>query len=146
MPIPSSRPEAGRLQDPTLANGRLPVSPSTARRLRALGKGGGRPSTFTWEWAERFLAIVRAGNFRSTAARRTGKSPRLARHWLAMGRLSGQEPYATFVTRVELAEAEFEALAVRVVTQAARLDARIALRYLALRHPSRYAERTHASA
>jgi len=63
-----------------------------------------------------------------------------------MGRLSGQEPYATFVTRVELAEAEFEALAVRVVTQAARLDARIALRYLALRHPSRYAERTHASA
>jgi hypothetical protein len=55
-----------------------------------------------------------------------------------MGRRSVTEPFSTFSTQVEQAEAEFEVSAVRIITAAAVLTPALALRYLRVRHPERF--------
>jgi hypothetical protein len=101
----------------------------------------GRPSDFNWNWAGKFLDAVRAGIFLATAARLTGKKPDTVTHWLYIGRKSERGVLAEFARRVAQAEAEFEAQATQYVTQAARINPDLALKYLRIRHPERYAER-----
>jgi hypothetical protein len=56
-----------------------------------------------------------------------------------MGRLSDKEPFSTFAARVAQAEAAFEAEAVHSITRQMSMDATMALKYLRIRHPARYA-------
>jgi len=62
------------------------------------------------------------------------------RFWLDMGRLSGKEPYATFAAQVAQAEAAFEVEAVQAITRQMPIDPNIAMKYLRIRHPVRYAD------
>ena len=139
-PKPPDPPTPQRVQSPD--GSPRSVSPWSARRLAALGRrgpgGSGRRPTFTPEWATAFLTAIRAGNFRTTAARLTGKSPYTVRYWLDVGRRSAIEPFATFSAQVEQAQAEFEARAVSLITAASVLTPALALRYLGIRHRERF--------
>jgi len=94
-------------------------------------------------WASRFLTLLRAGHFRSTAARATGRSPRVVGWWIRAGKLGASRDLAAFVQQVELAEAAFEVQAVQIVTRATALNPGLALQFLRLRYPERFTLRSH---
>lgn len=106
---------------------------STVRRRVGLG----RPSKLTPEVEERFLASIRAGNHRETAAKFAGISPATMYRWLSDDR--GR--YRTFFEEVERAEAEVEQSAVSSVMSHIPDDPKLALSYLAKRFPRRWASR-----
>lgn len=68
----------------------------------------GRPTLCTPERTESILALIREGNTRRCAAECNGIAYDTLRQWLRLGK-AGQEPYATFATGVQKAEAEAEA-------------------------------------
>lgn len=78
---PASRPKSTTLCRRTTIPGSAAsqISPSRAHRIERRGRrgpgGSGRPSKLTEQWAERYIVAIRAGNFRTTAARLTGQRP-----------------------------------------------------------------------
>jgi len=60
------------------------------------------------------------------------------RFWLAIGKLSGKEPYVTFAAQIAQAEAAFEVEALQTIMRASVLTPALALRYLRVRHPERF--------
>jgi hypothetical protein len=95
---------------------------------------GGRPTKLTPALQDRFVAAIKAGNFRETAARLAGISVATMYRWLA----ADSEPFLTFQVAVVQAEAELEAKALKVVTDRIPEDARLALAFLAKRFPERW--------
>jgi hypothetical protein len=93
--------------------------------------GIGRPSKLIPEVRDKFLASIRAGNFRETAAKIAGISPATLYRWLGDDR----EPFRTFLEDVERAEAEFEQSVVASVTSHIPDDPKLALALLAKRFP-----------
>lgn len=67
----------------------------------------GRPTSFTKEAANAIIASVGAGNYRETAAAAAGIHRTTLRNWEARGE-TGEEPYASFMTSLQAAEAESE--------------------------------------
>lgn len=68
----------------------------------------GRPSTLTPERMEKIFALIREGNTRRCAAECNGVAYNTLRQWVRLGR-AGQEPYASFATGLQEAEAAAEA-------------------------------------
>jgi hypothetical protein len=111
-------------------------------RLARVGCGPrGRPSTFEWTWAARFLEALRTGIFRATAARLTHRSPDTVAWWIRAGSLSADPDLQEFVRRVHLTEAAFEVECVQAVTRQMPTDPTLTLRFLRLRHPARFRPR-----
>lgn len=77
----------------------------------------GRPTALTAEVAAEILRIVRAGNFRATAMRACGLSKNVIRNWEKRGE-EGEEPYASFVEELQIAEANSEVDLVALVRSA----------------------------
>src|SRR5579884_1213750 len=68
----------------------------------------GRDSKYSAARHKRIVESVRAGNYRSTAAKLAGISSSALSHWLDKG-AAGEEPYAALFDDIETAEAEWEA-------------------------------------
>lgn len=96
-----------------------------------------RESKLTEETTERLVRLVRAGNYRETAAAACGIAPRTLRKWLQWG-AEGKEPYATFSETVDRAEAESEARDVAFIGTAGQSDWRAAAHRLERKHPKRW--------
>lgn len=84
------------------------------------------------------LNLVGAGNTLSHAAKASGVSAEAAREWVSLGK-DGKEPYASFVRRLEVAEAKAITGAVDAVREAAKTEWRAAkfhLEYMEKRRAS----------
>lgn len=78
----------------------------------------GRPALFDDLRAKRAVDAVRAGLSRTAVAAKAGVSRATLLDWLARGR-DGEAPYANFLDRVRVAEAEAEQLMVECIRTAA---------------------------
>lgn len=114
---------AARWQDTALAAIVLPV--------------GRPPIELTDKRERRILDATRKGLSRSKAARSAGISPALLYEWLARGR-AGEAPFAEFVERVKLAEAEGEEVLLDLVQMHAATTWQAAKWLLEIRNPKRY--------
>lgn len=104
------------------------------RQSTNLGRGG-RETKLTPQLALRILNTIREGSYRDVAAQAAGVRPETLSRWLHRE----GEPYKTFSREVECAEADAERLMVRVVTKAAKKDARYAVAFLERKFPERWA-------
>ena len=85
----------------------------------ANGKAGpGRPLTLTPETADKIVAALKMGNYRSAAAKYSGVEPRTLRLWVNRAN-KGEEPFLSFVARMKSAEGESEASLVATIRRAA---------------------------
>jgi hypothetical protein len=117
----------------------VPTSPTFSSRLPR------RPNELPTEVLVRFLAALRAGNFRGPAAQLAGLSPGTVEQWLKRGRgqlvRQGREPtvpYVRFARLVAEAEAAAEAMVTSNLVQLSRTNARAAEVWLRTRHPERW--------
>jgi hypothetical protein len=94
----------------------------------------GRPTKLTKAVRAKFLESIHAGNHRQTAAAYAGIGVSTMYRWMA----DEHEPYRTFRNEVELAEAEFEQATVAIITSHFQTDAKLAMRFLEKRFPSRW--------
>ncbi len=102
----------------------------------------GRPPKFDDIRAKRAIDAVRQGLSRTAVAAKAGVSRTLLLDWLARGR-DGEEPFADFLTRFKLAEAEAESEMVACV-RTAGLDPKhwqAAAWWLERTRPADYAKR-----
>lgn len=76
---------------------------------------------FSADRVERLVGLLRAGNTRKAAARAAGLSRTTIDAWMRLG-AQGEEPYASFRSRVEAARAEGEARQVTQIATAAAED------------------------
>jgi hypothetical protein len=79
------------------------------------------PHKLTIEAHERIVSLLRAGNFRETAAAAAGIDARTLRNWLKRG-ADGEEPFAAFAADLDAAEAQAEARDVATIAKAASDD------------------------
>ena len=89
----------------------------------------------------RLIEAVREGNYRETAARLAGIGRSTFYRWLDKARESPEGPYGDFAARLDAAEAEAEADAVRDIREAGRTTWQARAWYLERRHPSRWGRR-----
>jgi hypothetical protein len=73
---------------------------------------GGRPTKFTSERCDKIIELIRAGNFKTTAARRAGVHPDTLNEWIRRGKAATKGKYFEFSAALEAAEAEAEIKAV----------------------------------
>lgn len=92
---------------------------------------------FTQALSDKFVEIVRRGNFRETACAQVGVDPSTMRKWLRMA-AAGDKRFARFVKALDAAEAEAEDVMVAAIRLAAREDWRAAAWYLERRGPKRW--------
>ena len=89
-----------------------------------------RPTKLTPEVEALILKALKAGNFRSTAARLAGVRPATLHRWLERGDPAGtrkaDRPYRDFAEKVDQAMAEAEARDVTLISKAANEDWRAA--------------------
>lgn len=87
---------------------------------KANGKAGqrGRPLTLTQEKADKIVAALKMGNYRSAAAKYAGVEPRTIREWITLAN-KGHQPYLDFLDRIKVAEGEAEASLVATIRRAA---------------------------
>lgn len=78
----------------------------------------GRPTVLDDLVAQRICAAIAEGNTRRCAAQAAGVSVSALKEWMQRGR-AGREPYTSFLAKLEKADAEAEAKAVKVITDAA---------------------------
>lgn len=93
----------------------------------------------TPERAERLLALVKAGQYRSTACAAVGISDRTLRTWLEKGD-SGDERWAEFTRKFREAEAETESRAVVQIQIHGKKDWRALAWWLERRFPQRWGD------
>lgn len=92
---------------------------------------------FTQALADKFVEIVRRGNFRETACAQVGVDPSTMRKWLRAA-ANGDRRFTKFVRALDEAEAEAEDVMVAAVRVAAKNDWRAAAWYLERRGPKRW--------
>lgn len=102
----------------------------------------GRPSDLTPETSARILALLRAGNYRETAARGAGVHPTTLTRWLRRGRDESEGLYRDFRLAALEAEQHGEIAMLEVVVAAARTDAANARWYLERKHSCRWGKDT----
>lgn len=107
------------------------------------GRKPGRPSLLTPENEQRFLLLLRAGNYRYVAAEIAGLSPHTVDKWIQRG--LGRDPrrpprpeYVRFARLVREAEAFAEALVTNNLVELTRTNYSAALAWLRTRHPERW--------
>lgn len=102
--------------------------------------GNVEPSKLTVELADQLVALLRAGNYVTTAARAVGISRKLFYDWMDRGEsaLPVDEPYRDLRERVELARAEGEARNVAAIAAAARENWQAAAWLLERQYPERW--------
>lgn len=125
--------------------GKLTQGGPAPRRRRGLEKG--RTTTLTPELSKRICDAVRAGNYVSVAARYCGVSEKTLFDWLQRGR--GEHPtrsasriFVDFVRDLDAAEAGGEVAAVLHWRAAMPKDWHSAEKWLKVRQPERWAEKT----
>lgn len=99
-----------------------------------------RPTKLTREIHEKIVTLVRAGNYRETAAAATGISPVTLREWLRRGARGGGGIYRAFAEDVDRAEAESEARDILEITKAGKKDWKALAWRLERRFPKRWGE------
>ena len=67
-----------------------------------------RPTKFNQERARTILELVRKGNFKTTAARRSGIHPDTLNEWIKRGNVEGKGRFHEFTVALEAADAEAE--------------------------------------
>lgn len=92
---------------------------------------------FTPEIGDKFVEIVRRGNFRESACAQVGITPPTMRRWLRMAS-EGHEQLREWVRKLDQAEAEAEDVMVVAIRRAAIKDWRAAAWYLERRGPQRW--------
>jgi hypothetical protein len=80
--------------------------------------GRGRPLTLTPETADKIVAALKMGNYRSAAAKYAGIEPATMRLWGSRAN-RGEQPFVDFIARVKAAEGEAEASLVATIRRAA---------------------------
>ena len=80
---------------------------------------GGRPSAFTEERKEKILQALRAGNYRTAAAKWAGIEPGTLKAWVNRGN-HGEPGYAEFVAAIKEAEGQAEASLVATIKKASQ--------------------------
>lgn len=98
-----------------------------------------RETSLTPEVQERYLAAIRKGNYRATAAKAANVSRSTVDKWMRLGR-DGVEPYADFFRAVLEAEAQVEVEAVEKVLSAGEMDAKHFQWWLSRKFPERWAD------
>lgn len=111
-----------------------PVTSSQHRAPRRGKHAGGRPSKVTPAVQEKLLGLLRAGNFRSTAARAAGISPGTFDRAMADKR----PRFRKFREAVERVEAQAETEIIGNIVAASREHPDVALRFAAIRWPERW--------
>jgi hypothetical protein len=102
--------------------------------------GRTRSTALTIDRHARFVALLRASNAFETCARAVGVQPSTAKRWYSQGAQSGAvEPFASFRTDCDRAEAEAEARAVALIASAAKDSWQAAAWLLERQHPERWA-------
>ncbi len=101
----------------------------------------GRPTKFTPEAAARVLQALKAGNFRSVAARWAGVSERSLRHWIRLGKTRPRSKLGHFRRQVLEAEQSAEMRMVALVMKAAATDAKHAEWWLERKASQRWGKR-----
>ena len=71
-----------------------------------------RPDKLTKERADKIIELVRAGNFKTTAARRSGVWPSTLEDWVRRGKREGKGKFYEFYRALDAADAEAEVNAV----------------------------------
>lgn len=118
-----------------------------------MGGRGGRPSKATSDRLDRLVALLRAGNYRKTAAAAVGISPRTLNGWIRDGRANYEaaqvdpsklDEFGLFFELVSQAEADAEAGCVAGVIELAyrKGDGALLLRFLERRYPDRWGRRS----
>lgn len=97
-----------------------------------------RPTDLSREVHARIVDLLRAGNYRETAAKSAGVSASTLRQWMQRG-ARGEEPFASFADDVSKAEGASEARSVALVAQAEKTNWHAAAWRLERRHPERFA-------
>jgi hypothetical protein len=102
-----------------------------------------RPSKLNPVTAEKIVNLVKAGNYRETAAAAAGIDPKTLRNWLHRGAKGGKAnaEYRTFSENLDQAEAEAEVRDNKKITDAAATDWRAAAWRQARRRPDRWGDR-----
>jgi transposase len=101
----------------------------------------GRPTKLDDLTAKRICDAIATGNTRRCAATAAGVTYTTIKHWLQRGR-AGEEPFAAFLARLEKADAEAEAKAVKVIVDAAQAGTwQAAAWWLERRRSDRWARR-----
>jgi hypothetical protein len=90
----------------------------------------------------RIVALVRAGAYPDVAAAAVGVNLRTFRKWVEHGGLKPGSREGRFVRALAEAEALLETLLVQQVVAQAKVDAKMALKYLERRHPDRWRKAT----
>lgn len=96
-----------------------------------------KDNKFTQALCDRFVEIVRRGNFRETACAEVGIDPATMRRWLREA-AAGDKRKQKFVAKLDEAEAEAEDVMVIAIRKAALADWRAAAWYLERRGPKRW--------
>jgi transposase len=105
----------------------------------------GRPTKLDDLTAKRICDAIATGNTRRCAATAAGVSYATIKQWVRRGR-AGEEPFAAFLARLEKADAEDEAKAVKGIVDAAQAGTwQAAAWWLERRRSDRWARREAAS-
>jgi hypothetical protein len=101
-----------------------------------------RPTKLTDPIREKFVQVLRVGNYREAACRAIGISPSCFYNWLQRGELEERGIYREFLDAVTKAEAEAEVFAVAILRRAMSDDWKAAVAYLERRHPAGWRRQT----
>ena len=99
-----------------------------------------RPTKLDEHMEERILTAIRAGNYPTTAARMAGIHATTLASWRERGEL-GQEPFCSFLERMEKARAEGEVSLVARIAQAGRETWQANAWLLERQYPDRWGRR-----
>lgn len=97
----------------------------------------GRPSKFTAKRKKKILAIVRDGNYISTACSCANISKKTFYNWVARAK-AGEIPYLRFIHSLKRAESDAEADAVAKIKVAGKRDWVALMTFLERRHSLRW--------
>lgn len=98
----------------------------------------GRKSKCTEARTKKIVDLITAGNFRSVACAAAGIDTKTLCNWLRRAD-AGEEPYATFASKLELAEAEIEASAAKLLLHKfGRMNHHALMMWLERRFPKRW--------
>jgi hypothetical protein len=102
-----------------------------------------RPTKLNSTITHKIVNLVRAGNYRETAAAAAGISPKTLRNWLHRGAKAGKAnaAYAQFSADLDVAEAEAEARDNKKISDAPEKDWRAAAWRLARKNPDRWGDK-----
>lgn len=101
----------------------------------------GRPTKLTPELSAKVCGIIRAGNYRDVAAKRSGLPMRTFSDWLKKGRKEKSGAHRNFLLAVIEAEAVAETAMVAVVRRGAKKDPKCAQWFLERKFPERWGRR-----